>query len=227
LFSKLTSEYLCHKWPWVTNDHGYVPFVVLTTRSFPHPCLISGCVTRVTRRVPHVEQKLLILLEHRSLSPVFSGVRVARSLVFCAVYCRSLFVRFLLAIVLSVLLQAMASDYPYDIIWPLCCLFFFKPWLLITLMISFGHCVVCSSSSHGFWLPLWYHLANVLSVLLQAMASDYPYDIFWPLCCLFFFKPLLLITLMIYFGHCVVCSSSSHGFWLPLWYLQEFLTIGH
>ena len=22
------------------------------------------------------------------------------------------------------------------------------------------------------------------------------------------------------FGHCVVCSSSIHGFWLPLWYLQ-------
>jgi hypothetical protein len=23
-----------------------------------------------------------------------------------------------------------------------------------------------------------------------------------------------------YFGHCVVCSSSIYGFWLPLWYLQ-------
>ena len=22
------------------------------------------------------------------------------------------------------------------------------------------------------------------------------------------------------FGHCVVCSSSIYGFWLPLWYLQ-------
>jgi hypothetical protein len=38
--------------------------------------------------------------------------------------------------VLSILLQAIASDYPYDIFWPLCCLFFFKPWLLITIMIS-------------------------------------------------------------------------------------------
>ena len=25
------------------------------------------------------------------------------------------------------------------------------------------------------------------------------------------------------FGHCVVCSSSIYGFWLPLWYLQAFL----
>ena len=26
------------------------------------------------------------------------------------------------------------------------------------------------------------------------------------------------------FGHCVVCSSLIYGFWLPLWYLQTFLT---
>ena len=26
------------------------------------------------------------------------------------------------------------------------------------------------------------------------------------------------------FGHCVVCSSSIYGFWLPLWYLQTLLT---
>jgi len=25
------------------------------------------------------------------------------------------------------------------------------------------------------------------------------------------------------FGHCVVCSSSIYGFWLPLWYLKLFL----
>ena len=27
------------------------------------------------------------------------------------------------------------------------------------------------------------------------------------------------------FGHCVVCSSSIYGFWLPLWYLQTLLKI--
>ena len=26
------------------------------------------------------------------------------------------------------------------------------------------------------------------------------------------------------FDHCVVCSSSIYGFWLPLWYLQTLLT---
>ena len=27
------------------------------------------------------------------------------------------------------------------------------------------------------------------------------------------------------FGHCVVCSSSIYGFWLPLWYLQTLLIV--
>jgi len=45
--------------------------------------------------------------------PGFSGVRVARSLVFCAVFCRSLFVPFLLAILLCVLVRFTASDYPF------------------------------------------------------------------------------------------------------------------
>jgi len=27
------------------------------------------------------------------------------------------------------------------------------------------------------------------------------------------------------FGHCVVCSSSIYGFWLPLWYLQTLIVL--
>jgi hypothetical protein len=37
------------------------------------------------------EQKLLTLPEHLSSPPVFNGVRLFRSLVFCVVFCRSLF----------------------------------------------------------------------------------------------------------------------------------------
>ena len=48
---------------------------------------------------------------------------------------------------------------------------------------SFGHCVVCSSSLYGLWLPLWYLLAIVSSVLLRYMDYDYPFGICWPLCC--------------------------------------------
>jgi hypothetical protein len=54
------------------------------------------------------------------------------------VFCRSLFVH------LSFLL------------WPLYCLSFFELRLLITPLVSFGHCIVCPSSIYDFWLPLWY-----------------------------------------------------------------------
>ena len=84
---------------------------------------------------------------------------------------------------------------------------------------SFGHCIVCSSSTNGFWLPLCYLLAIVLSVLLRQTDSDYTCGTFWPLCCLFFFDKRILITPVVSFGHCVVCSSSTNGFWLPLRYL--------
>jgi hypothetical protein len=47
---------------------------------------------RVTRRVQLVEQELLTLPELPSSPHVFSGVRVSRSLVFCVMFCRSLFV---------------------------------------------------------------------------------------------------------------------------------------
>jgi hypothetical protein len=43
-------------------------------------------VTRVTRHVPIVEQELLTLPEHLSSPPVFSGVRVTRSLVLCVCF---------------------------------------------------------------------------------------------------------------------------------------------
>jgi hypothetical protein len=124
---------------------------------------------------------------------------------------------YMLTNVLSVL-WIMAPDYPFGICWPLYCLSF-ELRLLITLLIYFGHCIVCPLN-YGFWLPLWYILTNVLSVL-WIMAPDYPFGICWPLYCLSF-ALRLLITLLIYFGHCIVCPL-HYGFWLPLWYLHTFL----
>jgi hypothetical protein len=49
-------------------------------------------VIRVTRRVPYVVQELLTLPADPSSLPDFSGVRVAPSLVFYPMFCRSLFV---------------------------------------------------------------------------------------------------------------------------------------
>ena len=54
---------------------------------------------------------------------------------FICMFCRSLFVLL------------------FFFFWPLCCLFFFDIRILTTPLVSFGHCVVCSSSIYGFWLP--------------------------------------------------------------------------
>ena len=55
-------------------------------RIFQPKCLINGFVTILTRRVPLVEQELLILPEHLSSLPVYSRVRVTRSLVLCVCF---------------------------------------------------------------------------------------------------------------------------------------------
>ena len=69
--------------------------------------------------MPLVEQELFSLPQHLSSSTVFSGVRIAWSLVFCVMFfvnqCLSL-CSFLLVIVLSVLLLVTASDYPFGIL---------------------------------------------------------------------------------------------------------------
>jgi hypothetical protein len=76
---------------------------------------------------------------------------------------------------------------------------------------------------HRFWLPLWYLLTIMLSVLLWYTDSDYLFGIFWPLCCLFVFDIQILITSLVSFDHYVVCSSLIYRFWLPLWYLLAIM----
>jgi hypothetical protein len=98
----------------VANDHGYVPLVVNTFRSFLHSCLINVFVIKVTRRMPLVEQELLTIPQHLSSPPISSVVRVTRSLVLCVMFCRSLFVLLCL------------------FFWPLCCLSFFDLRILIS-----------------------------------------------------------------------------------------------
>ena len=141
------------------------------------------------------------------------------------VVCSSMIYRFwlhpwyLLAIVLSVLLWYTDSDYTLGIVWPLCCLFVYHIHILITSLVSCGHCVVCSSMIYRLWILPWYLLAIVLSVLLWYTDSDYTLGIFWPLCCLFFYDIQILITPLVSFGQCVVCSSMIYRFWLHPWYL--------
>ena len=82
----------------------YVPFAVITIQPL---ILIPGFVIRVTLGVKLVEQELLTLPEHLSSPPIFSGVRVARFLIFCVVFCKPLFVLIL-----------------FFFLWPLHCLSF-------------------------------------------------------------------------------------------------------
>ena len=107
---------------YVTNDHGYVPLVVNTSRSFPHSRLITAFVTRLTRRVPLVEQELITLPEHLSSPPVFSGVRVTRSLV------------------LYVCFPDRCLSFLCFYFWPLCCLFFDIRFLIAPLVSSNSSC---------------------------------------------------------------------------------------
>ena len=121
--------------------------------------------------------------------------------IFWLLYCLSFFglrlllitIWYHLAIVLSVILRFTAtSHYPlvsfgHSIV----CHSYIRLRASDYSLVSFGHCFVCPSS-YRFWLPLWYLLAIVLSVL-PVTASDYP---------------------LVSFGHCFVCPS-SYGFWLP------------
>ena len=132
---------------WLTYYGISVSLVENTSQSFPHSWLITGLVTRLTRRVPLVEQKLLIQPEPLSSPPVFSGVRLTRSLVLC--------------------------------VW-------FIDRCLSFCTFSFGHCVVCSSSIYGFWLPLLY--------LQTLLANHYIF-----LCCVFVCFPS--------FYTCLVCNA--------------------
>ena len=165
------------------------------------------------------------------------------------VVCSSMIYRFwlqpcyLLVIVLSVLLWYTDSDYPLGIFWQLCCLFFYDIQILITPLVSFGHCVVCFSMIYRFWLHPWYLSAIVLSVLLWFTDFDFllgifgncvfcssmiygfwlSLGIFWTLCCLFFYDLHILITPLVSFCHCVVFSFMIYRFWLHPWYLLAIL----
>ena len=112
------TEYLYQKWPRTCSTcRKHFPVLYLFMIS------LSSLVTRVTRSVSPVEQELLTFPEYLTLSPVRSGVRVARFLVFYVVFCIPLF----------------------------------------------GHCIVCPSI-YVFWIPHWY-LQNFLRSLEPIFSS--------------------------------------------------------
>jgi hypothetical protein len=77
----------------------------------------------------------------------FSGVRATPSLVLCVGFSG---VRATPSLVLCVGFLDRCLSFCLFFFWPLCCMFFFYSRILITPLVSFGHCVVCSSSIYGF-----------------------------------------------------------------------------
>jgi hypothetical protein len=65
-------EYLWHKWPWICSVYR------------KHTLLITELVARSTRRVPHVEQERLTLLQLLSLPPFFTCSNRVRVVFLCA-----------------------------------------------------------------------------------------------------------------------------------------------
>jgi hypothetical protein len=98
---------------------------------------------------------------------IASLVFFGHCVVYSTLYGFSLLLWYLLANVLSVLLRLTASHYFFGIFWPLHRLSFYALWLLITPLVSFGHCIVWPSTLYGFSLLLWYLLVIVLSVFLR------------------------------------------------------------
>jgi hypothetical protein len=106
--------------------------------------------------------------------------------------------------------------FPLGIFWPLCCLFFYDIQILITPLVSFGHCVVCSSMIYRFWLESVYHRrsdntmakeyqgGNQNLYIIEEQTTQWPKDT----------KGVIRISV-----HCVVCSSMIYRFWLSPWNL--------
>ena len=127
------------------------------------------------------------------------------------------------AFLLSVCCPLKASDYHFGIFKPFYCLSVVDWRLLIITLVYSSLSIVCLSSIEGFWLPLWYIQAFLLSVCRRLKASDYYFGIFKPFYCLSVVNWRFLITTLVYSSLSIVCLSSIEGFWLPLWYIQAFL----
>jgi hypothetical protein len=60
-----------------------------------------------------VEQELVTLLEAPEFIPLFNGVHITKSMVFCVVFCRSLCVLLSFAHCILVVFRLTASNYPF------------------------------------------------------------------------------------------------------------------
>ena len=102
------TEYICHKYPRICPTY---PPILSEFMTYHH-----RFVTRVTRWVPPVEQGLFTLQGHLNSSRVLVRF-VLLDRVFCVVLCRSLFVTFVLflLVIASTVFRFTCSGYPFGI----------------------------------------------------------------------------------------------------------------
>ena len=117
--------------------------------------------TKLTRRVPLVEQELPTFQEHLSSSPIFSGVRVTRSLVFYVCFVDRCLLISNLSFGHCVVWTSSfghcvvwTSSFGHCVVWTSsfghCVVCSSSFGHCVVCSSSFGHCVVCSSSIYGF-----------------------------------------------------------------------------
>jgi hypothetical protein len=116
LKTKLYIQQYCLPFRSTWSQPRYIQQYCLPFRStWSQPPLYTAVLPTIPEHMistPLYTAVLLTIPEHMISTPVFSEIRVAWSLIFYVVFNRSLFVLFLLAIELSVILRFTASDYP-------------------------------------------------------------------------------------------------------------------
>jgi hypothetical protein len=130
------------------------------TRSNIHTSMWLLSLYIIIVQVPLVERELLTLPEHMSLHLSF----VALTLVFCLVFCRSLFV--LLAIAFSVI-RFTSSDYP---LWYPQTL---RTLTIVHLLIYVCVCVcVCMCAFHKIWYQSINHSSCVIIIIYSVILVE-------------------------------------------------------
>jgi hypothetical protein len=132
----------------------------------------------------------------------------------------------------------------YFSFWPLYSLVFFDVRILITPLVSsnssrHNHSYrsfvePCPQDNDVIWTPfnktsviiviyiivLWtpFNKSSV-RIVIYIIVMWIPFNVWLP-----FWHLLVFVFCTFPFGHCIVCSFSMYGFWLPLLYLQTFLS---
>jgi hypothetical protein len=196
----IASDYMCHTWPQICSvcrNHNPV---------LSHSRLITGFITRATRRVAHVE-RLSSLPFFICISGVHGVAVVKLHVLTCFIPCCDLrfdfpikrcSIRLDLCVVLCVVNEIRLSSH-----------------ILASSSTKFqSDDVRVVIKKHDRYLMWSRNTVISLWVPEFTLAS-------WSLgFCIMSCRPLIII-LSFFFGHCIVCPS-SYGFWLSLWYPQTF-----